>query len=537
MTFRPWFLSVMIYVVILFGVQTTVYAAEKEEWPKERGEILLVYDQSMDEASKKNIECIVNMASAMGKIIDYGDTQTCLSEIEAYEHIICYDLSASDTSFMKAFIRSKSNRLIIGSSFMKAYLKEKNQQQLLVSQEGQETGRLIYSFSENQKDEGLVTIKDFCVFQSKRYQNGKLQIGIKEYPYCYDVSDIRFIPITDLQKTLSQAALMQELQRWLWPYKDLPPDYAQYLVLDQVYPFMPAADLLQTVEQMVEAHIPFVISVMPLLSHGDYPSMKQFCQVLAYAQQHNGMIILHAPIIHKKINDIDELYKLLTDMTMPYIENGVYPMGIQVPISWTNHSIYQEVLKRYSTVFIYDDGQDAFFDMKQHTNNFCRQGHQQIWPILELDDTRVSKLRCYSSATYITISHKSEDLERLLENIKHSANPFMNLWNLEHSVWMNNFVMNYKEQQLYLNGERTEMTYIPEAYDKDYDFKRSALQKISVNLQKQNRVLIAIVTIVIILFTTFIVYGRIRTRKMFLGERDSKMDNRMDNKINKKMDL
>ena len=92
----------------------------------------------------------------------------------------------------------------------------------------------------------------------------------------------------------------------------------------------------------------------------------------------------------------------------------------------------------------------------------------------------------------------------------------MNLWDLNHSVWINNYNIAYTDSLLYLNGEQTEMAFEPEEYDENYDYKRKMIQRITVNLQNQNRVLMVIVVIVIIIFTSFIVYARIRNRQQFL---------------------
>ena len=60
------------------------------------------------------------------------------------------------------------------------------------------------------------------------------------------------------------------------------------------------------------------------------------------------------------------------------------------------------------------------------------------------------------------------------------------------------------------------MQFDPEAYDANYDYQRRMIQRITLNLQKQNHVLMFIVVIVIIIFTSFIVYARIRNRQQFL---------------------
>ena len=181
-------------------------------------------------------------------------------------------------------------------------------------------------------------------FLEEGYTNGEITAGNKSYPFCSQVGNARFIPVTDFSGSLARAALMQEIVQWMWPYLDSPPDYAQYFVLDKVYPFMSAEKLKERVDILIESGIPFVISVMPVLQNTEFPSMKQFCQVLGYAQANGGAVILNAPVIHKADTDIDELYEKLTDMTVAYTDYGVYPLGIEVPLSWTNDETYLYLL-------------------------------------------------------------------------------------------------------------------------------------------------------------------------------------------------
>lgn len=522
MMFKKRFLLIVFWEAVFLLSAGKVCASEETAFPENKGEILLVYDEKPQSHTVDNVERIVNILSAMGKIVDYGSVKECTEVLEQYGYIICFDLQKATEEFEQKLIKSRAERMIIGSPFMEAYLEQRGLGRLILEEETQKKGRLVYHFTEDGAYEELVNTEGFRYFQNGQYQNGSIYMGEKEYPFCSKVADVRFIPLTDFEGTLAKASLMQELRLWLWPYNDAPPDFAQYLVIDAVYPFMPADRLLDTVERMIEQGVPYVISVMPVSEHGDYPSMKQFCQVLSYAQKHNGMVILHAPLIHKKVTDIEELYEKLTEMTMVYVDNGVYPMGIKVPYSWTNEEPYREVLKRYSTVFVYDDGKASGFSLEPHTNEFCRQGHKLVYPLIALDHSGVSQLRCYSSAGYLDYSIEEEELIRIVENNRISANPLMNLWDLNHSVWLNDCWINYEDQVMYLNEERVDITYEPQPYDEEYDFGRTALQKISVNLQNQNKALLAIVVIVLVTFASFIIYARIRTRRRFFYKEQKK---------------
>lgn len=521
MTFRKWLITAVCCIFVLLLLNPACAWAESV-LPDEPGDILLIYDNHPGEEVIDNVETLVNVISSMGKIVDYGTVAECQEFLDRYQYIICLNIQKTTEEFDQKLLKAEGKRMVIGSNYLKTYLQKKGQGNLILREEEQIRGTLVYSFAENQEYEEQIVVKGITqiALQNDQYRNGSIHMGAKEYPFCSYVSDVAFLPLTSYEGNLAKASLMQELQKWLWPYRDSPPDYAQYLVIDEVYPFMPADDLMELLKIVIEQQVPYIISVMPILDHGDFPSVKEFCQILSYAQKNNGMIVLHAPIIHKELTNSDgnELNEILTEMTMPYVENGVYPMGIEVPYSWTFKEVFRETLKRYSTVLVYDDGKDTGFSLDDHTNEFLRQGHKLIYPDIQLDHSGVSQLRCYSSAHYLPWSTEKEEILQIVENSRFSSNPFMDLWAFDHSVWLNDLSIRCQDRILYLNGERAELTFEPVEYDTDYDFGRTALRKITIDLQRQNRVLIVLVVVVLFVFAGSIVYARIRTRRYFFKE-------------------
>lgn len=484
------------------------------QMPDGNGNFLIVYSDRYDQSIENSVETIVNLVTAMGKVADYGSVKECMQIIDKYKYVICLGLE-DEEEFCQKLNEYNGKVMVLGTSFMAQYLEICNYEKTWKLGPASR-GQLKYSFSDTMeyneiiKPDGLIVCNDFS------YSSGEIQAGQITVPFCSQIAGIRYIPITEFESKIVKAALIRELALWLWPYKDAVPDYAQYLVLDEVYPFMNASILKEKIDMMIEEEVPFTLSVMPVAQNEDYPSMKEFCQVLSYAQQNRGTVILHAPIIHKNIEDIEELYKKLTDMTMAFVNQGVYPIGIEVPLNWLNNEVYLKILERYSTVFVYDDSADTGFSMDAGTSLFARQGHQVVMPAIIPGKTGETDLKCYSSAVYIDSGIEKDQLTDILDNSRISAVPFMNLWDLNHSVWINNYNIAYTDSLLYLNGEQTEMAFEPEEYDENYDYKRKMIQRITVNLQNQNRVLMVIVVIVIIIFTSFIVYARIRNRQQFL---------------------
>ncbi len=498
----------------------TAFAVPEESDPAHpdgSGDILLVYDRRPDEIARLSIERLVTVGAAMLKVVDYGMVGDCCDVLGEYQYVIFYDIRSKDAAFLDAMRKSDASKMIIGGTLMQDYLSSTNRSELCLGEEAQKSGQLFYTFPSGQQYEAIVHWDFLGQYVSDGYENGTILTNGRSYPLCTEINGIRFIPLRDLSQMLVFTSLMQEIVRWMWPYHNRPTSYAQFLVLDNVYPFVPADQLMKQIEAIEETSVPYVISVMPLINNTNYPAMKQFCQVLSYAQTRGASIILHAPIIHKKVTNPEELYEKLTEMITPYFENGVFPLGIEVPLSWINQEPYLEVLKRFSTVFIYDDGKSSGFDMDANTSQFARQGHQVVYPLLELDQTGVSQLECYASATYMDYSTQSDLLLQYAQNSRKSNNPFMDLRDYNHTVWLDTCELSYQSRMAYIDGIYVSTDFQPAAYDTEFNFNRSPLVRMTLDLQNQNHVLMAIVLILSVVFLACIVYARIQMRKHFLS--------------------
>lgn len=495
-----------------------VWAEPQEPFlPDGSGDMLLVHDASPGSDKEEQVEHLVTMAAALGKVVDYGTQTECLDALNQYDYVVLYDLEQLDETFSAALKKTDAGLMVIGGGTLRQYLTARHLEGRIVGEEPQRRGKFTYTFPTGKEYSCIAQWETLFTLRGTGYESGTLQAGSTSYPFCVQIAGVRFIPLTDMGQALVRAAVMEELTQWMWPYRDSPKAYAQFLVMDGVYPFMPAGEVLEMVEQMQDTGVPYVISVMPLTGNFDYPAMKQFCQVLSLAQAQGATIILHAPIIHKTVEDAQELYERLTDMTLAYIQNGVYPVGIQVPASWLNREPYLTVLGRYNTVFVYDDGQPTYFDLEAHTGKASRQGHQLVFPRIDVDEEGISQLQCYASATYVDCSDGAELLLRYAEAGREGSNPFADLKGYNHQVWLNNGSLTYENRTVYLNGERKETTFQPAAYDKDFDFHRGALTRISLDLANESQFLLVVVAVLLVVFLLGIVYARRQMRRRFLG--------------------
>ena len=492
-------------------------ARAEADSPAETAQVLMLYDVRNPMTSQKDVELFSRMMTSLGKGLAFGDVRDFGDDLSEYEYVVCYRLEEIGTNEMAAIRSYPGNLLILGSGFMARYLNETGRSELILREGTLDRGILRYEFSADETFEEIADVEGISLFQTEDDGRGTIVANGERYPFWSRVAGVRYAPVTSLAQELTQAALMQELADWMWPYLNAPPAYSQYLVLDEVYPFMDPELLLAQIDALLADKVPFVLSAMPIYDNTSYPAMAQFCQVLQYAQKNGGFIIIRAPIIQTVERNMDEMLQILTDGLQAYVDNGVYPLGIEVPMSWTHDDYYLELMRRYRTVFVFDDGETTGFDPGDAGRNQLYYNHHQlIMPAIPLDGLGVSHLTCYSSAVYLkSYAVDAAQIHDVVSVMKGLRAPFGNLWKLDHSVWANNLSEIYRNGWLQVNDEPVELTYAPVEFDENYDYNRDIVQRIAVSIKEQNRLLIGATAAIVAMFSAFILYLRRANRRSF----------------------
>lgn len=497
-------------------------AAAEPFLPDGSGDLLLVHGDRLTDEAIGQVEQLVTMASAMGRVTDFGTQSQCAEAVGKYDHVLLYDLDTMDEAFGTALKQADAAVMVLGGSTLGQYLAAIGRTGLIREEEPQKNGTLTYTLSTGRSVTGIVSWERLFSLRTDGYESGAIQAGSGSYPFCSQVAGARFVPVTDLSSPAVQAALAQEVTRWIQPDQENLVNHAGFLVLDSVYPFMPADQLLDIIEQAEGMSIPYVISVMPLNANREYPAMTQFCQVLAYAQSRGAAIILHAPIIRREAESAQELSEKLTDMMKVYMDNGVYPVGIEAPYSWLNREPYLTALESFGTVFVYEDGTGHGFDIDSHTSLISRQGHRLIYPRIDANQEGIAQ----AGAVYADCGSESETFLRYAGTARTAGAAFRDLRDLDHQVRLNDCSLTYQNRMVYVDGVMRDTHFQPKVYDTQFDFHRGALDRMSVDLHNQNQVLLAGVLVLLVIFLSSIVYARHRMRRRFLSEQGGKEESK-----------
>ena len=319
---------------------------------------------------------------------------------------------------------------------------------------------------------------------------------------------------------LTRAALMWELSGYLWEYSGLPPQRGQYWVLEDVYAYMPAQELLARVERLAEAKIPFVISVYPTFQNGDYPAMGQFCQVLRYAQAAGGAVILRMPELRTQVSDWAVFSARMTDVVTALTDHGVYPLGYDVPYSWLWDEDALIWMRRSRTVFLHEDEDPVNFTRQTRRNIAYDNYNNLIFPVLDLDRDGQNTVLQFPAAQRISASVSARELEANLDRVKSNRNSYYSLWDSDQSLWADNLHLSYHGGSVTLNDELQSLVYTPEPYEENHDYQRNILKRFTVSLQNESHFLIGLVAVVTVLFLGMIFYARAQTRKYFFYPRE-----------------
>ena len=98
---------------------------------------------------------------------------------------------------------------------------------------------------------------------------GTIFVDNQSYPLCKTLGNVTQMAYCDAEEPVMAASLATYLQAWMWPYRNDPTSYGQYLVLDNVYPFYEPEDLMAVTDMLREEGVPYAVGVMPVYGNAD----------------------------------------------------------------------------------------------------------------------------------------------------------------------------------------------------------------------------------------------------------------------------
>lgn len=490
-------------------------APDAEEQPSQPADILVVYPEEADRrAGEDNLSAIAQALFSLQYTADFVEARDAGDVIGQYERVIWCDTAVSDRMDPAILTGYEGMLLVLGQARgLEAFGLSAPE-----AFSGSAMGVAEYAFEDEVVFRHSVSVLNAGVIGDASYACGTLTAQSGRLPLASGRGNVHYLAQQNYTDAFSMELLIQEIAQWLWPYETRMHTYTQHVVLDAVYPFYDPYRLRTLVDYMVERKMHFVISVMPIYEHSDYPAMSQFCEVLRYAQANGGAVILHAPIVQNSL-DAEALAQRLTEATCNYFDQNVYPLALEIPSEWLFREDLQPLLGRYRTLFLSDlDAFSAHAVREYGLKDYFRAGIQQIVPALKLDETGVSHLARCATAVYLDMSMtEDEALLQVIDAVKDAPIPMQSLWGMEQAVYTNDsHYLTWDQNTLTVNGKQRFNVYSPTPYDADFDYKRNEYYRFVANLKNQNQFLIGISAVVLVLFVALGVQSRGQMHRRFL---------------------
>lgn len=481
--------------------------------------ILVVYPEEADRIKgEDSMAAVGRVILSLGYEADYMEAGEAKGHLTEYDQVIWCAVTDSGRLSPSLLEGYHGHLLILGS----AYGLEQTGLSCPAATMQSISGAATYTFYDDIPFSSSVPLFRPGLFEDADYSSGTLETANGPLPLVTAKGDTRYIPLCNYTSDFAKAVLMQEIARWLWPYESKMHIYTEYIVLDEVYPFTDLERFSNVVEYLTSNNITFVISVMPIYQNADYPAMQRFCDILRFAQANDGAVILHAPIVQNGLN-ATALAQELTVATMNYIDNGVYPLALEIPSEWIFSEDVIPILGRYATLFLSE--MDAFSDHPVDTygcSDFLKLGSQRIQPALKLDENGISHLGRCSTAVYLNLAELEDDqLYTAIDAAKNAPIPMQDLRQMDEAVYLNeNHYLTWDGSTLIVDGEQRFNSYVPLVEEEKHDYKRNTYYRFVANLKNQNHFLIGLSLVVLLIFLMLTYFSRRQMHNRFLHRKD-----------------
>jgi len=488
-----------------------------EENVSKAGDILFIYDAELTGDGSDNIAAMADILTYMGYGTTYSTVEESRGRLGRFDSILFYHESDSISSTFLNELKGLNNKImLVGGGAVTDLLVSLGMSNAATRLEDSDV-RFSYAFGANRQSRGLLKARKTWFIQGEfPYEAGNMEAGGKSASLCLSSGRFSYLGLFSYKSDILKAVFSDQISRWKWPYENMPNSYPQYVVFDNVYPFFNGEKMLAAIDMMADKGIPYSISVAPVYNNTEYPAMKHFCEILRYAQSKGAGILLKGPLINTDAPVLEEINGKLTAAVAAYNSYGVYPLAIEAPNNWIHEKLGLDILRRFSTVILFDEEAKNTWTDTDGYNTVYSDGHKLIAPALFDGNIGDNLIKAYPTAVYLDMNSDLEALENQAELILQSEVPLKSLLLTSHTVYTNDRVMSFKDNRLSVNGEVQSLDFIPFSYEETFNFNRGVIGKLAESIERENRRLLIIVTGISILFIFFIGVARYQNKRRFL---------------------
>lgn len=226
-----------------------------------------------------------------------------------------------------------------------------------------------------------------------------------------------------------------------------------YILIDKVYPFVDLNDFVKKIDFLYDQGISFICSVMPVYENYNFDAMKNFCQVLRYAKDKGGEIILHSSVLYGE-NIPGKDVKAKMDLAQQvYINHGVYPIALDIPEGFLYKKDYKEINYSSDNLFIEKDKDIGVLNF----NEYSIEPFYRIINKVDISEKYIhNNLEDVHNIAFVLNSDLSiGDFEEKVQYIINKGFYFSDASHLDSVIKSGGMELKHTESDILLNNEST----------------------------------------------------------------------------------
>lgn len=281
-------------------------------------------------------------------------------------------------------------------------------------------------------------------------------------------------------------------------YKNFNKEYEKntYLYFDKVTPFNDLNVLIEEIDYLKKNGIPFFIEVPPVFKNENLSAMNRFAEVLRYAQANGGEIVLTLPqlvSLDVQGKNIEEKFDL---GFKNYINYWIYPTAISISDYWLYRDDLKEFLKKTDTIFIDSNVDIGILEFDKYNLSSYKNVIEKV--NLENGNNLYNNVAVNISSK-LSINEFKNKIKELLEKDIY----FKDTHDISSSITIDNLNINSNKKGIFLNDKNVvQVQFIDSEKYKTVvnGYENQRLDDVNISLDKTNKILVIISTVVVILF-------------------------------------
>ncbi|UJF36087.1 hypothetical protein [Paenibacillus hexagrammi] len=515
-TRKCWIVGMVLCLCLCLGTPLSkVWAADEDPVSTQDSAILLMYDSmGVGTPEEGNIEALERVLAAFGAQV----TVTSFDSYEAgtlakYKKVIAVrnaaDLTMLPEQYEEDFAAYHGAYMHIG-----AHLPEASRQQLQLEED--QTVNDTINLTIGQLSQSSVPVQNMSYitnYSGTSYGSVTSEALGRSVPFGIMNGNVAYIPYM-VKGNVSELGISYVLKDWL----GITSATHQYVVFHDIYPFSDLDMLSDMADKLYDAGIPFIVSVQPVLSHLDYPSMTRYLETLKHVQSRNGSIVVNAPVVASTITqDMTVLKSEMSAFLDALAGYGVVPLGIGTELYWTFDQHYAaDGLTFFDSGIVFPNERV----LARNPSNTSRAFATSIYTIGEADlelytkDQQIRNPLPMNTAVVYAFPTDKKGLQVLMDKLQSDWTAYSDYKNETHRVQTDTNKMESKSGHLSVNGQSIQMNDAMQDVSAEHVYVDEGKKSLTTLFSVQNNIFIVLILSTLLIFVAFLIIGyRLYKRK------------------------